>query len=57
MVSLHPHPSGRRRPSTTGPLDAVVDAVHAHPALSQVVEEACKAAQAALLMEPAAQPA
>ena len=41
----------------TGALDAIVDAVHAHPALSQVVEEACKAAQAAPLMEPAAQPA
>ena len=33
--------------STTGKLDAVIDAVHAHPALPQVVEEAFKSAKAA----------
>ena len=39
--------------NTTGTLDAVVDAVHAHPTLPQAVEEACRAAQAAPLVEPA----
>ena len=33
--------------NTTGKLDAVIDAVHAHPALPQVVEEAFKSAKAA----------
>ena len=33
--------------STTGKLDAVIDAVHAHPALPQVIEEAFKSAEAA----------
>ena len=28
---------------TTGKLDAIIDSVHAHPALSQVIEQACKA--------------
>ena len=33
-------------------LDAIVDTVHAHPALSQLVEEACKAALTASPSEP-----
>jgi dihydrolipoamide dehydrogenase len=33
--------------NTTGKLDGIIDAVHAHPALSQVVEEAFKSAKAA----------
>lgn len=33
--------------NTTGKLDAVIDAVHAHPGLPQVVEEAFKSAKAA----------
>ena len=33
--------------NATGRLDAIVDSVHAHPALSQVVEEAAKAAAGA----------
>ena len=33
--------------NTTGKLDAIIDAVHAHPALPQVVEEAFKSAKAA----------
>lgn len=35
-----------------GSLDAIVDTVHAHPALSQLVEEACKAALTASPSEP-----
>lgn len=34
---------------TSGTLDAIIGAVHAHPTLPQVVEEACKAAAAAEL--------
>jgi dihydrolipoamide dehydrogenase len=34
---------------TTGRLDAIIGAAHAHPTLPQVVEEACKAAAAAEL--------
>lgn len=33
--------------NTTGKLDAVIDSVHAHPALPQVVEEAFRSAKAA----------
>ncbi len=33
--------------NTTGKLDAIIDSVHAHPALPQVVEEACKSAAVA----------
>ncbi len=34
---------------TSGTLDAIIGAVHAHPTLPQVVEEACKAAATAEL--------
>jgi hypothetical protein len=33
--------------NTTGKLDAIIDAVHAHPGLPQVVEEAFKSAKIA----------
>ncbi|MBM3141401.1 MAG: dihydrolipoamide dehydrogenase, partial [Chloroflexi bacterium] len=36
-----------------GGLDAVIEAVHAHPALPQVIEEACRAAAAAEVVRPA----
>ena len=33
--------------NTTGKLDAIIESVHAHPALPRVVEEGCKSAAAA----------
>lgn len=41
--------------NTTGKLDAVVDSIHAHPALPQVIEEAFKAATHAPTETPAAE--